>query len=89
MGGSSTKKVFCPANRWTNVLWAGGVLFYRKYKVKVGDNSVRYRRYGASITPPYWEGSFTGSSSFAIYPWEFYIRVDIKPSRDITVEVSH
>ena len=89
MGGSSKTRVFCKANQWTNVLWAGGVLFYRKYTVKAGNMRVQYRRYGASLTPPYWEGSFTGTDTFAIYPWEIYIRVDIKPPADVTVEVSH
>lgn len=88
MGGSGIKKVVCRANQWTTVLWLGGVVFYKKYTVKVGNNRVSYRRYGASLTPPYWGGSFSSSDTFAIYPWEFYIRVDIKPSRDITVEVS-
>lgn len=87
MGGSSTRKIFCRANVWTNVLWFGGVIFYKKYTVRVGNNTVKWKRYGATLTPPYWEGQFSGSTSFAIYPWEFYIRVDIKPTRDIEVEV--
>jgi hypothetical protein len=88
MGGSSKRKIFCPANKWTNVLWIAGVLFYRKYTVRVGDVRVRYRRYGVTLTPPYWEGDIVGSTTFALYPWEGYIRVDVKPPRDITVEVS-
>jgi hypothetical protein len=88
MGGSSKKRIFCPANRWTNVIWFGGVLFYKKYKVAAGNTRVSYRRYGATLTPPYYQGTFSGSDTFGIYPWEFYIRVDIKPTIDITVEVS-
>jgi hypothetical protein len=88
MGGSSSIKVFCPAHQWTNVLWIAGVFFYRKYTVKVGDVHVNYRRYGVSL-PPFWQGSFSGSDTFAIYPWEIFLRVDIQPSSDITVEVSH
>ena len=88
MGGSPVTRVFCPANVYTNVLWIGGVLFYRRYNVNVGDNLVRYRRYGATLIPPYWEGEFRGTDSFGIYPWEFYIRVDIRPTRDIWVDVT-
>ena len=89
MGGSrKPRKISCAANRWTNVLWIGGAFIYIKYTVKVGDkNRVSYRRYGATITPPYWEGRFSGTDTFALYPWEFYLRVDIKPSIDIIVEV--
>ncbi len=87
MGGSSSKTYHCPANQWTNVLWYGGILWSKSWTVNVGGVTVKYRRYGAGV-PPYWEGSFSGSTKFTAYPWDVYIRVDIKPPRDIDVVVT-
>jgi hypothetical protein len=87
MGGSSSRTIRCAANQWTNVLWYGGLFWSKSWTVDVGGNSVSYRRYGAGV-PPYWSGSFAGSKKFTAYPWDVYIRVDVKPSREITVTVT-
>lgn len=87
MGGSSSRTIRCPANRWTNVLWYGGILWSKSWTVNVGDVRVEYRRYGVGV-PPYWSGSFSGSRRFTAYPWDGYIRVDIKPPRDMDVTVT-
>ncbi len=88
-GGSSSRTQRCPAGRWTNVIWWGGVIFWsRRYRVNIGaGNRARWRRYGVGV-PPYWEGSFTGSETFTWYPWDPYIRVDIKPDRDVDATIS-
>ena len=54
--------------------------------MSVGNATVQWRKYGAGV-PPYWQGSFTRSDVFAWYPPNAYIRVDIKPSQDITAEI--
>jgi len=85
-GGGSTTKVFqCPAHTWTNVLWMAGGFFTLTYRVSVPTGTkVLYRRYGSCI-PPYMEGSFTTTDTFSLYPWEQYVRVDIRPSGDTPV----
>jgi len=80
--GTTTKK--CTGGQWTNVLWYVGFLWTTKYEVDIGSgNTAKYRKYGVAILP-YWEGSFTGATIFRWYPWNFYIRVDIKLAKDVT-----
>ena len=86
MGGSSSKTIVCKANQWTNVLWYAGILWSKSWTVDVGSTNVSYRRYGAGV-PPYWSGGFAGHKTFKAYPWDVYIRVDIKPPRDTSVVV--
>jgi len=88
MGGSSRRRVFCRAGQWTNVIWIAGVLFYRKYTVDTHGVRADARRYGVGI-PPYWPSSFTGRDTFGIYPWEVYMRIDIKTAVDTWVDITY
>jgi hypothetical protein len=87
-GGSSVQSINCPANQWTNVIWYAGFIWSRKYRVTVPEGTtVDWREYGAGI-PPYWQGSFTTTDTFTWWPWNVYMRVDIKPKTTLVAQVS-
>ncbi len=82
----STRTVFCPAGRWTQVEWYVGTLFLTKsYSVGSGVRA-RWRYYSAGF-PPYWDGSFTGSARITL-PASFYTSLEFNPDRDTNVTVS-
>lgn len=84
--GPATKNISCPPGTWTNVLSIAGRLIWPvTYTVDVPTGTrMLYRRYGACI-PPYMEGSFTTRTTFTAYPWDVYVRVDLRPAGNNTV----
>ncbi len=80
-----TTTVFCPAGRFTQVVWTSFAPF-RLYRINAGSASIRWRRFSAGI-PFYWEGMFTGTTNF-FFPPDPYISLEFNPSFDTTVSIS-
>lgn len=90
MPRTPTTTIFCPAGRFTQVIW---VVHPRlpwvilRYRTDVGGAFVDWRRFSVGV-PPYWQGSFIGTTDFVFWVSDIYASLEFKPNRDVSVSIT-
>ena len=76
--------IYCPAGKWTLVVWSSHLVAHYKATFSSGGVNVKWRRY-SSAPPWYTSGNHNSSNTFHAWMVGVYCSFYFKPDQNITV----